>query len=326
MGKRFTSPSHAGMILLITALLLGCAVIPKQALPPTFTPSPAPQLDESPTPCLGAYTWAYGSVPPEFTPRVEEAMKASSLDGSVQASTFGENNGCGQYLVKDVDYHFTLSVQDLEANEDLAGKAASVLQIARDFVDESSAPNLGKLQLTFQSGDRGCDWAYESGAWTFQSGNVESGTACQVPTTAESRRFEEALTLLAVDLGCETSNVKADALHAELACERHEGADLYLVTINLSLENLDFVDACFHGWNASLYDLTGEAPMTVSEGGNTYYERDRNFQWSANGTLFSLLERIKGGPDVTLPPDTREKVYLRASQAGLIPGEGSDCR
>lgn len=325
MRKPFSSPVLLSVTMMF--LFLGCQAISSPAsLPPTFTPSPAASLDESPTPCLGAYTWAYGSVPPEFVPRVQEAMTASGLEGSVQASTFGENNGCGEYLVKDVDYHFTLNVQNLEANEDLATKATSVLEIARRFVDESSAPNLGHLQLTFLSGDQQCDWAYESGAWTFQSGNVANGAACQVPTSAESERMAEVLADLAVDLACETSTVKADTLHAELECERPEGQDRYIVTVNFSAGNLDYAEACFHGWRAREYNLTGDEPMTVTEGGSTYYERDRSFQWSASGTLFSLLERIKGGPDVTLPADTREKIYLRALQAGLISGEGSDCQ
>jgi hypothetical protein len=252
-------------------------------------------------------------------------MTASGLEGSVQASTFGENNGCGEYLVRDVDYHFTLNVPDLEANDDLAANAGNILEIARRFVGESSAPNLGRLRLTFVSADGQCNWAYESGAWIFGSGTLASGTACQAPTSAESRQMADSLTLLAADLACETSTVRADTVHAELQCERHAGDDLYTVNINIGSGELDHAEACFHGWKASQYNLTGEAPMTVNEGGKTYYEWDRIFQWTSEGRLFYMLERIKGGPDVSLPADTREKLYQRALQAGLIPGEGTDC-
>ena len=65
--------------------------------------------------------------------------------------------------------------------------------------------------------------------------------------------------------------------------------------------------------------------MTVTENGNSYFERDRSFQWTANGILFLIFERIQGGADVTLPTGTRKQVYLRALQMGLIPGEGTEC-
>jgi hypothetical protein len=255
-------------------------------------------------------------------------MTASGLQGSAEASTFGENDGCGQYHVQDVDYHFTVNVPDLTANDELASKAGSVLEIAQRFVEESTAPNLGQLQLTFVSAQGQCGWAYESGAWTFQSSSLDSSSACQVPVSPETEQMAQILNQVALDLACETSSVRADTLRAELECERPEGAvaDRYIVTINISTDQLEYAETCFHGWRASEYNLTGEDPMTVTEGTNTYYERDRSFQWASNGSLFYLLELIKGGPDVTLPEGTRETLYQRALQAGLIPGEGSDCQ
>jgi hypothetical protein len=65
--------------------------------------------------------------------------------------------------------------------------------------------------------------------------------------------------------------------------------------------------------------------MTVTDSSGTYYERNRIFQWSADGVFYELFERIKGGQDVTLPSEPREQAFERAIQAGLIRREGSDC-
>ena len=254
-------------------------------------------------------------------------MAASGLEGSVDASTFGENNGCGQFLAKDVDYVFTVQVEDLEATEDLAGKASLVLDIATRFVDASPAPNLGKLGLTFQGKDsRQCGWFYEAGAWNAVTTSGENSVPCPAPVSAETESLAEALSALSADLACETSSVTANTEQAVLECERPEGKDRYVVTVTFRLNEQGYEGDCFHGYNAFESSMTGDEPMTVTENGETYFERDRSFQWNANGVLFELFERIKGGPDVTYPPDTREKVYLQAVQAGLIPGEGSDCR
>ena len=325
MDKQFIR--LASVIFLIAFFFSGCQALPRLGpRPSTVMPSPASPR-ESPTPCQTGFTWAYGSVPAEFVPRVQQAMTASGLQGSVEASTFGENDGCGQYHVRNVDYRFKVDVADLAANDELASKAGSVLEIAQRFVPESTAPSLGKLLLTFVSAQGQCGWAYESGAWTFQSSSLDGLDFCQVPVSPETELMAQVLNDVALDLTCASSSVRADTLRAELECERAEGAgpDRYLVTINISTGPLDYAETCFHGWRASEYNLTGEEPMTVTEGTNTYYERDRSFQWTSNGKLFYLLERIKGGPDVTLPEGTRETLYQRALQAGLIPGEGSDC-
>jgi hypothetical protein len=254
-------------------------------------------------------------------------MAASGLEGSVEASTFGENNGCGQFLAKDVDYVFTVRVESLEASDDLASKASSVLDIATRFVDESLAPNLGKLQLVFQAKDgQQCVWFYGTGAWSSGSPDGEGFIDCPAPISAESQQMADALTDLSVDLACETSAVTATTQQAVLECERPEGENRYIVTVAIRLNEQGYDGACFHGYKAFESSMTGDEPMTVTENGNTYFERDRSFQWTANGVLYELVERIKGGPDVTYPPDTREVVYQRAVQAGLIPGEGSDCR
>ncbi len=69
--------------------------------------------------------------------------------------------------------------------------------------------------------------------------------------------------------------------------------------------------------------MMGDTSITANECGTSDFERDRSFEWTANGILFTLFERIDGGPDVSLPPDTRKKVFARAVQAGLIHGEGN---
>jgi hypothetical protein len=218
-------------------------------------------------------------------------------------------------------------VQSLEASEDLASKASAILEIARRLVDASPAPNLGKLQLTFQVEDgQQCQWSYSEGAWNSGDSGADNFTVCPAPVSVESHRMAEVLNALSIDLGCETSAVIANALQAVLECERPEGDNRYIVTVTFRLNGQGYEGACFHGYKAFEFSSTGDEPMTVTDGTNSYFERDRTFQWTANGILYDLFERIKGGPDVIFPLDTAERVYQRALQEGLIPGEGSDCR
>jgi hypothetical protein len=253
-------------------------------------------------------------------------LTASGLEGSVQASTFGENDGCGGYHAMSVDYMFTVQVPDLEASGDLASKAAAVLGIAQRFVDASPAPNLGKLQLTFQRGSQQCSWAYESGAWNLLSRKGVSGSACQVPVTAETEQLAKVLTGLAADLGCETSGVIADTQRAVLECERPQRDATYVAYVTIRVSGDGYEGICFHGYHAFESSMTGDNPMSVTENGQTHYERDRSFQWSANGLVIEIRERIMGGPNVKLPAEIREQVHQRLVRAGVISGEGRDCQ
>ena len=313
------------VIVMITLIATGCAAA-SAPLSPTLPPTSIPTAEPSPTPCMGGYTWAYGSVPPEFITQVQEAMTASGQEGTVEASTFGENNGCGEYLAQAVDYTFRVHVESLEESADLATRASIILDIAQRFVPASPAPNLGRLQLMFQAKGQQCGWFYEAGAWNAGAPTAENLVSCPVPVSDESQRLASALTGLSIDLTCETSRVTATTRQAVLECERPEGVDRYIVIVTLRLNGTGYEETCFHGYKAFESFPTGDTPMTVTENGNTYYERDRTFQWTAHGVLYELFERIKGGSDVTLPGDTHEKVYLRALQEGLIPGEGGECR
>ncbi len=87
-------------------------------------------------------------------------MTAAGIEGTVQASTYGENNGACGYIPIVVDYIFTVKVAGLEASAELAKIASHVLEIATRLVHASPAPNLGLLQLIFQAGDRQCQWGY----------------------------------------------------------------------------------------------------------------------------------------------------------------------
>lgn len=251
-------------------------------------------------------------------------MAAAGLEGDAQAGTFGENDGCGGYHAMSVDYVFTVQVENLEAGDDLARKAARILDIARRFVAESPAPNLGKLQLTFQAeGGRQCGWYYASGAWN--AAGLEGEGTCAAPVTVESRRLADALSDLSADLGCETSAVTTNARQSVLECERPEGRNRYLVSVTFGLNEQGYDGTCFHGYRAFESSTTGDEPMTVTENGTTYFERGRSFQWTANELLIGIWERVRGGLEVEFPADIREIVYRRARLAGLISGEGSDC-
>ena len=334
MTRSLAALSRLGVILVIPLILLACdAVSSPVPLAPTFisspttTPTASAALNGSPTSCIGFYMWADGSLPPEFITQVQDAMRTAGFEGSVQASTFGENDGCGEYHAKDVDYVFTVRVQSLDASEELASKASAILDIATRSVAASPAPGLGRVQLIFQAEDsRGCQWFYEDDAWNSGVPGAVNFSVCPAPVSAESERLSDVLADISADLACETSTLTANALQAVLECERPEGDHRYILTVTFRLNGQGYEGSCFHGYKANEFSMTGDEPMTVIEGETSYFERDRTIQWTANGVLYGLVERIKGGPDVTLPLDTREKVYLRAVQAGLIPGEGNDCR
>jgi len=281
----------------------------------------------TPTACQITWTWGYGTVPPEFITQVQAAMAAAALEGSVKASTFGENDGCGGYHPKDVDYIFTVQVENLDAGEDLAGKGADILEIALRFVDESPAPNLGKLELIFQEANtRKCVWTYRDGAWNAIVPGYDEFILCPAPVSDAAGRLADALVDLSLDLACETSTITTNVWQSVLVCERPEEDDRFIVTTTFRLNAEGYAGTCFHGYNAFENSITGDDPMIVTDGDTTYFERDRTFQWTANYILFDLFEQIKGGPEVAFPEGIHELVYQRALQAGLIPGEGNDCR
>jgi hypothetical protein len=307
-------PGIFGPLLLsfLTFFVVGC-----QSRIPTATQNLAS--------CQGPYTWAYGAVSDEFINRVQQVMQAGGLDGSVQAGTFGENNGNCGYGAMAVDYVFTVRVQDLETAAGLAEIGVQVQQIALRFVDESPAPNLGNLSLVFRSGDRQCNWTWGEGAWNADEPSDPGEVLCPVPVSPESQRLADALNALSEDLTCETSTIETNNRQSVLECERPEGQNHYLVTVTMQLNGQGYDETCFHGYQAFGSSVTGDTPMTVTDSSGSYFERDRSFEWTADGIFYELFERIKGGQDVTYPGDTREKVYQRAVQAGLIPGEGNDC-
>ena len=58
-------------------------------------------------------------------------MTAAGIEGTVKASTYGENNGeCG-YIPMAVDYIFTVQVASLEGSADRASIASNILDIAQ---------------------------------------------------------------------------------------------------------------------------------------------------------------------------------------------------
>jgi hypothetical protein len=275
---------------------------------------------------MGPYTWAYGTVSPEFITQVQSAMQMQGLTGSVHTSTFGEQNGNCGYGAMAVDYSFTVSVTDLLQGSDLAQKAAQVLEIARDFVEVSPAPNLGNLSLVFQGNDQSCSWTYREGAWNANMPASETNVLCPVPPSAESQKLEDALGLVSTALDCETSSITTNDIQSVLVCERPEGQNRYKLTATLRLNStLGYTNTCFHGYQAYESSYTGDTPMTVTDSSGTYFERDRTFEWNVSNLSINLFEQIMGGEDVVYPEGIHEQVYQVLLQEGLIPGDGSQC-
>ncbi len=277
---------------------------------PTITPT------ITATPCMTAYSWAYGSVPPEFIERVQQAMKNAGLDGTVKASTFGEDNSCDGYDAMEIDYTFTVNTPDLGAGDELARIGNSIVTITQNCADPCPAPNVGILNLIFQSPDQSCKWDYDGDAWNALTANEAGSITCPAPISPESRRLMAVLGDLSKDLACETSSITANTNQASLYCTRGTvGKDFYEVTVMIQLHGHGLDLGCFHGYKSLTNDTV-----------NMDNERDRSTVWTANGLVFTLMEKITGGPDLAFPQDTNEKLFARAVQAGLVPGEGQDCK
>ena len=275
---------------------------------------------------MGPYTWAYGTVSPEFITQVQQAMQAQGLTGSLNAGTYGEQNGNCGYGAMSVDYSFSIEMSDLEQGSDLAENASKILVIARQFVIASPAPNLGNLSLVFQADNKRCSWVYRDGAWNANQPSDADEVLCPVPASAESQALEDALGLLSIDLSCGTSSITTNDIQSVLVCERPEGQNRYKLTATLRLNNpLGYANTCFHGYDAFESSSTGDTPMTVSDSSGTYYERDRTFGWNIDSLSIDLFEQIMGDQNVAYPAGVNEQVFRTLIQAGLIPGEGTQC-
>jgi hypothetical protein len=166
--------------LVLIALVVGGCTIPPLLPAPTVTVA-APPATAAPTACGGPWTWAYGRVTPEFVDQVQEALAAAGLTGTVEASTFGETDGCGAYHAMSVDYVFAVQVESLDASDELEGVGAQILEIARRFVEAGPAPNLGHLVLTFEADGQRCRWSYDAGAWSASTSPGSTWVTCPVP-------------------------------------------------------------------------------------------------------------------------------------------------
>jgi len=170
MNKRFI------IYVLVTMLvLLGCSLIAQPVATPSLSPTTAHKS------CNGPYVWDYGTVPPEFITRVESAMKSAGIEGTVQAGTYGEDNGDCGYAAMSVDYTFTVQTASLDKSAELAHIGASILEIARHCADPCPAPNLGNLHLIFQAQGQECHWGYGEGQWHALPGNAPNDITCPVP-------------------------------------------------------------------------------------------------------------------------------------------------
>ena len=332
-------------ILLILFASLGCEPIPSAIPSPTpylvdtptptpkFTPTPflavTPTVNTTPTRCRG-FVWAHGTVSPEFISQVQDAMRTAGVEGSVGASTLGETDTCGNhYGAEGVDYHFTVQVGELDTREDIVRKLAIVREISWRFVDQSPAHSVGRLGVTFMSGELGCTWRFEDELWEFFSVIGANGAGCRLPANDRTRPLAAALTALSTDLACESFTMTADMLSVSLfECERSEGANRYTVNVTFAYDRQETGGStCFHGWPAHERYLSGTEPVKLTEGTTTFYEQGRSFEWTTRNDLTTFIsERIRGGAEATFPLDTGEKVYLRALQEGAIPGAGPGCR
>jgi hypothetical protein len=254
-------------------------------------------------------------------------MRSAGVEGSVRAGTFGETDSCGNYYgAHEVDYGFTVQVGEFDTREDIARKVAIVQEIARRFLDKAPAHQLGNFGVTFKSGELQCTWRFEDEAWEFFSVTTANGAGCRLPTNDQTRPLAAALTVLSVDLACETFTMTADMLSINLECERPEGPNRYKVHVTFALDGGGSEGACFHGWPAHEKNLNGTEPLPVMEDGKTFYEQEHSFEWTTNSLMTFIYERIQGEQHATFPSDTREKVYIRALKEGLIPGTGMYCR
>ncbi len=108
---------------------------------------------------------ALGTVSPEIENQVQTAITSAGLDGAALVSTNGDNDGCGNYHVRAIDFDFTLNVTSFDSSV-LSASAAKALEIADSFAQKpETAPNLGNVHVTFQSDGLKCTWGYTEGTW-----------------------------------------------------------------------------------------------------------------------------------------------------------------
>lgn len=145
-------------------------VVPVVTVPPTETVAAATITpDPSPTPenCNTGWNWASGTAPAEFAQAVQGMMVTAQISGTVNVSTFGENDACGRYHAMSTDFAFTVPVPDPVAETSVAPLAETLLQLAQtaNQSENRPAPNLGNIEIAFENASQRCYWRRSGNEW-----------------------------------------------------------------------------------------------------------------------------------------------------------------
>ncbi len=131
--------------LLILLTLTGCKLV-SLINPTEFTPTPT----ETPASENCFWTWAYGSGSTEFDKTVSEQLTAKGVSATINSSSYGEVNSCGNtYSAMALDVKVEIKVDNLADQELLARISDIVFTALKENLAISQVNNLGNVNLSF---------------------------------------------------------------------------------------------------------------------------------------------------------------------------------
>ncbi len=121
-----------------------------------FSPATA-----TPQNCAWSQASGPGSAP--FEKRVQTEFVTAKIDGTVQSSTYGENNSCdNSFHAMSLDSKVEINVISTDDTPALAATAGQVSAILLKSLPASNVPNMGNITLTFKSKlqNKVCTWDF----------------------------------------------------------------------------------------------------------------------------------------------------------------------
>jgi uncharacterized repeat protein (TIGR02543 family) len=105
---------------------------------------------QSSDPQCGGLMWTSGPTEPEVADQVQQELEQMGLETTVQATSYGETDGCGAYTPYGIDFTITLTDEVLSTPSTQYGKATAQHDTASDVLAvllEYGGPNLGNVRL-----------------------------------------------------------------------------------------------------------------------------------------------------------------------------------
>lgn len=113
-------------------------------------------------PC--AWTWSSGSGSKAFEDQVRQEFGAVAISGTVQTSSYGEDNSCdNSYHPMGLDINMEVQAADSKDEVRLAALADQIDAIIQKAMTVSTVPKKGRVLVRFISAGNpaGCEWDFE---------------------------------------------------------------------------------------------------------------------------------------------------------------------